>query len=158
MRTVDDRGEDHISWCPSGDAHRPESLVLGVRSGEKGQVVYLDEPVPAADVLSSIPEGIAPNRVLRFASHCTSACANRVGDDCSLIQRIQTLPSPQETGAVPRCHLRPRCKWWNQTGVDACHRCPALATLNSADDRLAALVADPATTIEQLEHWIAAAE
>ncbi|MER7144086.1 hypothetical protein [Streptomyces xanthochromogenes] len=155
---MDDRGEDHISWCPSGDAHRPESLVLGVRSGEKGQVVYLDEPVPAADVLSSIPEGIAPNRVLRFASHCTSACANRVGDDCSLIQRIQTLPSPQETGAVPRCHLRPRCKWWNQTGVDACHRCPALATLNSADDRLAALVADPATTIEQLEHWIAAAE
>ncbi|MET9361661.1 hypothetical protein ABZX93_12150 [Streptomyces sp. NPDC006632] len=155
---MDRQGEDHITWCPSGDAHRPESVVLGVRSGGSGQVVYLDEPVPAADVLPGIPEGIAPHRVLRFASHCTSACANRVGDDCGLIQRIQTLPSPRETGAVPRCHLRPHCKWWHQTGVDACHRCPALATLNSADDPLAALVADPATTVEQLEGWIAAAE
>ncbi|MFG3281248.1 hypothetical protein [Streptomyces sp. NPDC048111] len=154
---MDPHGEAPVTWCPSGDAHRPESVVLGVRSGEHGQVVYLDEPLPAADVLPSIPEGIAPHRVLRFASHCTSACANRVGEDCGLIQRIQTLPSAHDTGAVPRCHLRARCKWWHQTGVDACHRCPALATLNPADDRLAALVADPATTVEQLEAWIAEA-
>ncbi|MEU9098448.1 hypothetical protein [Streptomyces sp. NPDC048361] len=155
---MDRQGEDHIRWCPSGDAHRPESVVLGVRSGENGQVVYLDQPVPAADALSGIPEGIAPHRVLRFASHCTSACANRVGDDCTLIQRIQALPSPRDTGTVPRCHLRPHCTWWSQTGVDACHRCPGLTTLNSADDELAALVADPVTTIEQVENWIAEAE
>ncbi|MFG2716717.1 hypothetical protein ACGFW5_00170 [Streptomyces sp. NPDC048416] len=155
---MDSHGEEHITWCPSGDAHRPESVVLGVRSGDNGRVVYLDEPVPAADALASIPEGIAPHRILRFASHCTSACANRVGDDCSLIERIQVLPSPSGTGAVPRCHLRPHCTWWNQTGVDACHRCPALATLNSPQDPLAALVADPTTTVEQVERWISAAE
>ncbi|GGP77581.1 hypothetical protein GCM10010278_65080 [Streptomyces melanogenes] len=164
MRAVDSpgedgqAGEDHVTWCPSGEAHRPESVVLGVRSGDDGQVVYLAEPVPAAQVLPSIPEGIAPHRVLRFASHCVSGCANRVGDACGLIERIQTLPSPDATGAVPRCHLRPHCKWWTQAGVDACHRCPAITTLNSPDDQLAVLVADPSTTTEQLQNWIAAAE
>ncbi|MEU5431973.1 hypothetical protein AB0G73_01190 [Streptomyces sp. NPDC020719] len=155
---MDNPVEDQVNWCPSGDAERPESVVLGVRSGENGQVVYLAEPVPAADVLPTIPEGIAPHRVLRFASHCVSECVNREGDACGLIERVRTVPTPNAPAAVPRCHLRPHCKWWNQAGVDACHRCPALATLNSPDDELAVLVADPSTTREQLEEWIAAAE
>jgi hypothetical protein len=153
-----DGREPSVTWCPSGDAHRPESVVLGVRSGENGEVVYLADPVPAADVLGGIPEGIAPNRVLRFASHCVSDCANRIGTSCGLIERIRTVPSEPTASAVPRCHLRPHCKWWNQVGVDACHRCPAVTTLNSPEDELTALVADPSTTREQLDSWIAAAE
>ncbi|MCX5113350.1 hypothetical protein OOK13_33825 [Streptomyces sp. NBC_00378] len=153
-----DGRESPLRWCPSGDASRPESVVLGVRSGEHDQVAYLAEPVPAADVLGSIPEGIAPNRVLRFASHCVSDCANRVGEACGLIERITTVPAEPGPAAVPRCHLRPHCKWWNQVGVEACHRCPALTTLEPRDDELAVLVADPATTREQLENWIAAAQ
>ncbi|WP_328745000.1 hypothetical protein OHT57_06065 [Streptomyces sp. NBC_00285] len=150
--------ERPVNWCPSGDASRPESVVLGVRSGERGEVVYLADPVPAAEVLGGIPEGIAPNRVLRFASHCVSDCANRVGDACGLIERIRAVPAKAETGAVPRCHLRPHCKWWNQVGVEGCHRCPAVVTLNPHDDELNVLVADPATTLDELESWIAAAE
>ncbi|NED82122.1 hypothetical protein G3I76_18735 [Streptomyces sp. SID11233] len=153
-----DGQETPLRWCPSGDASRPESVVLGVRSGDGGQVVYLADPVPAADVLGAIPEGIAPNRVLRFASHCVSDCANRVGEACGLIERITTVPAGTVPAAVPRCHLRPHCKWWNQTGVEACHRCPALTTLEPRDDELAVLVADPATTREQLESWVAAAQ
>lgn len=150
--------ETPLRWCPSGDASRPESVVLGVRSGDDGQVVYLAEPVPAADVLGAVPEGIAPNRVLRFASHCVSDCANRVGEACGLIERITTVPAGTVPAAVPRCHLRPHCKWWDQTGVEACHRCPALTTLEPRDDELAVLVADPATTREQLESWVVAAQ
>ncbi|MFJ1596439.1 hypothetical protein [Streptomyces sp. NPDC088261] len=160
MDSSADRAQDvretPVAWCPSGDASRPESVVLGVRSGDGDQVVYLAEPVPAADVLGSIPEGIAPSRVLRFASHCVSDCANRVGEACGLIERIKTVPAGTDASAVPRCHLRPHCKWWNQTGVEACHRCPAISTLNSRDDELTVLVADPATTREQLESWVAA--
>ena len=144
------------TWCPSGAPDRPESVVLGVRSGPEGQVVYLDAPLPAAEVLGSIPEGIAPTRVLRFASHCVSECVNRVGEECGLIERIRTVPSGPVEPAVPRCHLRPRCTWWHQVGVDACRRCPAVVTLNSPDDELNTLVADPATTHEQLQQWIAA--
>lgn len=145
------------SWCPSGDAHAPESVVLGVRSGPGGQVTYLADPVPAADVLGSIPAGVSPTRVLRFASHCVSDCANRRGDDCTLVERVLRVPAKEQTRAVPRCHLRNQCQWWRQTGVDACHRCPAVSTANYQDDALSELVADPSTTPEQLDSWIAAA-
>ncbi|MEV8457087.1 hypothetical protein AB0467_31100 [Streptomyces sp. NPDC052095] len=85
-----------------------------------------------------------------------SDCANRVGEACGLIERIRTVPAEPGPAAVPRCHLRPHCKWWNQVGVEACHRCPALTTLEPHDNELAVLVADPATTRDQLESWIAA--
>lgn len=148
--------ESALTWCPSGSPHAPESVVLGVRSGDNGEVAYLAEPVPASEVLGAIPEGIEPTRVLRFASHCVSACGHRQGNDCTLVQRVLAVPAPhEETRSVPRCHLRSQCKWWTQSGVDACHRCPAIATTRLADDELGALVADPSTTREQLASWIA---
>jgi hypothetical protein len=128
-----------------------------VRSGTDGRVSYLAEPLPATAVSAAIPDGIPATRVLRFASHCVSECSNRVGDSCGLIDRMAALPTPAaETASVPRCHLRTHCKWWHQAGVGACRRCPAVVTTTQADDALGALVADPATTREQLEDWIAA--
>ena len=147
--------EQKVSWCPSGLSDRPESIVLGVRSGDDGGIAYLADPVPATEVLGMIPEGVEPRRILRFASHCESSCANRLGSRCGLVDRIVAVPGPPQAASVPRCHLRAHCKWWEQTGVDACHRCPAVTTLTLADDELGQLVADPTTTREQLDDWIA---
>lgn len=148
--------EQTVSWCPSGLADRPESVVLGVRSGADGEVAYLAEPVPASEVMDLIPEGIEPRRVLRFASHCEADCRQRVGDACGLAERVLALPGPPPGSAVPRCHLRSQCVWWQQVGVEACHRCPAVSSLVRSDDDLGNLIADPSTTQEQLDAWIAA--
>ena len=156
-QTVQEPAPEPVSWCPSGSADKPESLVLGVRSGDDGSVAYLAEPVPASEVVGLVPEGIEPRRILRFASHCEASCANRVGTECGLIQRITAVPEPPHATSVPRCHLRAGCKWWQQAGVAACRRCPAVSTLMLADDELGNLVADPATTQEQLDAWISAA-
>lgn len=162
VETTTDLGRDGVPaqpvhWCPSGAPDQPESVVLGVRSGAGGQVGYLAEPLPAAEVVGAIPEGIPATRVLRFASHCVSECANRVGERCGLIDRMRALPAASaESAPVPRCHLRTHCKWWDQVGVDACRRCPAVSTAVLSGDALGVLVADPATTREQLEAWIAA--
>ncbi|PZT77570.1 MULTISPECIES: hypothetical protein [unclassified Streptomyces] len=150
-----DEKETPTSWCPSGDAHAPESVVLGVRSGQDGRVVYLADPVPASQVLGDVPEGVEPRRILRFASHCVSGCANRRGNDCTLIERVLAAPPAAESN-VPRCHLRARCQWWAQSGVEGCRRCPAVSTRHLADDELSGLIADPSTTREQLDAWIAA--
>jgi hypothetical protein len=147
--------EPAVRWCPSGAPDRPESVVLGVRSGPDGQVAYLATPVAAAEVVPTLPEGVPPTRVLRFASHCVSECAHRVGPDCGLADRMLAVPAPEDTRQVPRCHLRPHCKWWHQTGTSACHRCPAVATTPLADDTLSALVSDPSTTREQLAAHLA---
>ncbi|WP_336216091.1 hypothetical protein [Nonomuraea sp. LPB2021202275-12-8] len=144
------------TWCPSGEAHAAESVVLGVRSGRDGRLTYLADPVPAADVLGDIPADVEPRRVLRFASHCVTDCVNRQGNDCALVNRV--LAKPSEGQAVPRCHLRAQCQWWHQVGVEACRRCPAVSTLHYIDDELAELVADPTTTRAQLDAWIAAAD
>ncbi|MFJ3904454.1 hypothetical protein [Streptomyces sp. NPDC090025] len=155
VRSAD--GPAPVHWCPSGAPDRPESVVLGVRGGADGRVAYLAEPTPAAQVLPLIPEGVPATRVLRFASHCVSECGNRVGTRCGLIDRMAALPAAAaDTAPVPRCHLRAECKWWHQSGVDACRRCPAVSTTTLADDALGAVVADPATTREQLAEWIAA--
>ncbi|MDX3852322.1 hypothetical protein [Streptomyces sp. AK02-01A] len=141
------------TWCPSGRADAPESVVLGVRSQSDASVTYLAAPTPAAELLPMIPANIEPTRVLRFASHCVSGCAHRSNNDCTLISKIQMLPAAGEP-AVPRCHLRARCQWWRQTGATACQRCPAVSTAYHADDSLSTRVADPAVTPAQLQRWI----
>ncbi|MGW6535526.1 hypothetical protein ACWGBV_15025 [Streptomyces sp. NPDC055051] len=151
---IADRSEQESTWCPSGRPDAPEAVVLGVRSGQGGEVVYLADPVPARDVLPLVPEGVEPTRVLRFASHCVSACLHRRGNDCTLVERVAATPADEDRN-VPRCHLRAHCKWWAQVGVDGCRRCPAVATTVVEGDDLGALVADPATTREQLDAWIA---
>lgn len=143
------------TWCPSGVSDAPESVVLGVRADADGRVSYLADPVPAAQVLGQIPDGIEPTRVLRFASHCTANCLNRRGTECSLVERVVAV-APPTTGAVPRCHLRSRCQWWGQKGVAACQQCPAVSTAFAADDVRTTLVANPNTTLDELEAWIAA--
>ena len=103
-----------------------------------------------------VPEGVEPKRILRFASHCTSQCPNNDRGDCTLIERMKAIPvRPLEQQAVPRCHLRPDCQWWVQAGVEACRRCPAVVTVHSAGDEFGELVADPATTRQDLDAWIA---
>jgi hypothetical protein len=149
--------EPQQTWCPSGVPDAPESVVLGVRDNADGRVSYLAEPVPAAEVLGDIPDGIEPTRVLRFASHCTTNCLNRRGTECGLVDRVVTAAPAPVSLTVPRCHLRSKCQWWQQQGVAACQQCPAVSTAFSAEDTLTTLVADPSTTIEQVEAWIGAA-
>ncbi|MGW7256817.1 hypothetical protein [Streptomyces sp. NPDC054834] len=148
---VPDDGTAPAAWCPSGAAHAPESVVLGVRAGVDGRVTYLADPVPAAEVLDQIPADIEPRRVLRFASHCVAECVNRRGDDCTLIERVVAASPAGGSGPVPQCHLRADCKWWAQAGVDACRHCPAVSTRHHTDDEPAILVADPDTTLAETD-------
>ncbi|WSQ06478.1 hypothetical protein OG604_01055 [Streptomyces sp. NBC_01231] len=142
---------ERAAWCPSGVAHAPHSLVLGVRSGADGRVTYLAEPVPATTVLDLVPADVEPRRVLRFASHCVDECVNRRGDDCTLIERVVAAHPEAQSGGVPRCHLRADCKWWGRAGIDACRRCPAVATRHHTEEELATLWRTPSTTLEQID-------
>lgn len=141
-------------WCPSGTPDAPESVVLGVHAGPTEDLGYLDSPVPAKDVTGLFPPDIDPARVLRFASHCRDSCAHRRGTECSLISRITALGDTSDDHTVPQCHLRPRCKWWDQAGLQACRRCPFVTRAARADDPRAVLIADPDTTQEQLDAYI----
>ena len=149
-------GEDGVTWCPSGSPDAPESVVLGVHA-EPGRLAYLAAPLPSRDALGLIPEDISPTRVLRFASHCVAECRNRSGNDCTLVERVASLPADAESPGLPRCHLRPHCQWWQQSGPAACRRCPQVVTTVLADDGLGNLVADPQATPAQVARAAGAA-
>ncbi|MEW1838389.1 hypothetical protein AB0392_10575 [Nonomuraea angiospora] len=153
MTAGDDLGSQ--TWCPSGPADSPESVVLGVHAGESEDLSYVASPVPAAEVIGLLPSDIDPARVLRFASHCRDECAHRRENRCSLIDRIMILEPPAGDHTVPRCHLRPRCTWWTQVGVEACRRCPFVTRAIRGETEREVLIADPATTQEQLDAYIA---
>jgi hypothetical protein len=124
-------------------------VVLGVHT-EPGRLSYLAAPLPSGDALGLIPDDISPTRVLRFASHCVAECRNRSGNDCTLVERVASLPADAESLGLPRCHLRPHCQWWQQSGPTACLRCPQVVTTVLADDELGNLVSDPQATPEQV--------
>ncbi|MCX4778970.1 hypothetical protein [Streptomyces sp. NBC_01264] len=122
-------------WCPSGSAYAPESLVLAVRDGLDGPPAYLPAPRPAAEALAGLPAGVEPRRLLRLASHCVPHCLNREADTCTLATRLTATSRSGSEQALPPCHLRPRCKWWTQSGPPACQACPEVATRRSGPDR-----------------------
>jgi hypothetical protein len=135
---------DNRTWCPSAPADRPEAVVLGVHAGPGG-LSYLTTPVPAAEAVEQVPEGIEPTDILRFAAHCTRSCGHHTGTGCGLVTKV-VLAAPTTADPLPRCHLRGHCQWWRQSGRAACERCPLVRTTapEAEADELTRQVADPA--------------
>src|SRR4051812_48047186 len=110
---------DEKTWCPSSPADRPEAVVLGVHAGADG-LSYLASPVPAQEAVAMVPAGVSPTQIIRFAAFCDTACKHRMGQDCGLVAKVAVAAPVTDESTLPRCHLRPRCQWWRQSGADAC--------------------------------------
>jgi hypothetical protein len=117
--------------CPSVTSISPDATVFGVLTGsaEEGfRVGYLTEALPATPELLAAAAPAKPTEVFRAASPCMErGCKHFDGADCQLAKRIAAMLAPV-VGALPRCAIRPRCRWFRQEGRDACRRCPQVAT------------------------------
>lgn len=116
---------------PSTASIGPDAQVFGVLTGstERGfQVAYLTEVVPATDALFTAVAPAKPSEVFRAASrYMEHGCRHFDGADCQLVRPIVAMLDPV-VGALPRCAVRPRCRWFRQEGRDACLRFPQVAT------------------------------
>jgi hypothetical protein len=129
--------------CPSAQPDSQDSVVLGIVGGsvEEPRVAYLKEPEPVTEELLALSEPVKPTEVFRFAAPCAgNECLHFDGTDCRLAKKtVQLLPTAVDR--LPRCRLRPKCRWWQQEGGAACLRCPMIVTENylpSAQQRRAA--------------------
>ena len=117
--------------CPSVTSIGPEARVFGVLTGsadEGLQVGYLPEALPATPELLAAAAPAKPTEVFRAASPCVEqACKHFDGVNCQLAKRIASMLDPV-VGALPRCAIRPVCRWFRQEGREACLRCPQVAT------------------------------
>jgi hypothetical protein len=45
---------------------------------------------------------------------------------------------------LPKCAIRPRCRWWKERGIEACRRCPTIITRDYQPTTAMASAAAPA--------------
>ncbi len=137
---------DGTPLCPSARPEMEGSVLFGVVGGstEPGLLAYLKEPQPASAEVLAHAAPLKPTSIFRFAAGCgESACAHFDGADCRLATKIVAL-LPPVVAVLPRCAIRPQCRWWQQEGRAACQRCPSIATEPTAASDALRRAADPA--------------
>jgi hypothetical protein len=105
-------------------------VLIGVVTGKPGapRVVPTEVPVEVTPELLALAAPVSPSEVFRFASACrASACVHFHGDACQLAVRSVVALS-EVTEDLPKCSIRPQCRWFRQEGPPICRRCPQIVT------------------------------
>jgi hypothetical protein len=113
--------------CPSAPA-KEGALVLGVVHPD-GSVSHIKDRLPATrEFLDAV--GPDAEQRYRFASPCKEcACQQWVDGKCSVPERMHEILSDiTAANRLPRCSVRSQCRWYRQSGVEACRVCPWVVT------------------------------
>jgi hypothetical protein len=125
--------------CPSAQPDMEDARVFGVIGGtaDEPRVAYLKEEAVVDPVVFGEIGGLEPTHVFRFAAKCEEhRCAHFNGQRCTLAQRIIEKLDPV-VDLLPPCLIRPTCRWFAESGREACLRCPQVVTrIPKGDDRL----------------------
>ena len=144
--------------CPSAQPDQPDARVFGVQTttGEnERRVGYLTRTLPVTnDILALSGQAAAPE-VLRIAAPCMGGgCMHYEGGACSLAGRVARMLDPV-VGALPRCAIRPTCRWFREQGPAACVRCPQVVTNAREGNSLPVEVAYPGGIVPTPAHDMA---
>ena len=117
--------------CPSITSIGADAQVFGVvieSAPGALQVGYLTEALPAIPELLATAAPAKPTEIFRAAAPCAErACKHFDGANCQLVARITAMLDPV-VSTLPRCAIRPICRWFRQEGRAACLRCPQVTT------------------------------
>ena len=125
--------------CPSARAQEG-AILLGV-VGPDGRVGYISPAVRIDDrfVETARRQG-SPEQRFRFAGTCVECrCKQWDNGRCGVIDTVLEAKAaavdPPEPESLPRCGIRPSCRWFHQTGPAACAVCPFVITDSDAAAR-----------------------
>jgi hypothetical protein len=124
--------------CPSARCEEGATL-LGV-VGPTGVGYVTPRFLIDAEFVRTARREPSPERVFRFAGQCVEGdCAQWTGSRCGIIDMaIRTQRSgivPAAARPLPRCSIRPTCRWYFQAGPEACAVCPLVVTDGTTDER-----------------------
>jgi hypothetical protein len=129
MRSSDTGRGDGL-LCPSSRSIAPEAVVIGVvTQGDAGpRVVPTLDAMPVTPELLALAAPVGPSEVFRFASPCQSVrCSRFQNGACQLAAHGAQILEPV-TEELPKCAIRPQCRWFRQEGAAICKRCPQIIT------------------------------
>lgn len=116
--------------CPSARC-KEGSQLLGVRQDD-GTVAILPTPLPidAGFIQTVSASKLKPEQRFRFTNKCVKdGCRQWNGEGCSVADRvIQYLDKVDASSSLPKCSIRPQCRWFLQRGGDACKMCVFVIT------------------------------
>lgn len=117
--------------CPSAPAAEG-AILLGV-VGPDGELGYVQPLIEIdAEFLDLARERGRPEERFRFSSPCVEAqCGYWTGSACGVIEQVLSARdeghiSPAED--LPHCMIRRSCRWYAQSGSEACLVCPFVVT------------------------------
>lgn len=121
--------------CPSSRCQEG-AILLGIVLSN-GSVAFAKDRivVDGAFVQNATAEGSRPPESrFRFGSPCAKGgCHQWTGSRCGVIDSVleeaqaQNYLLPGDT-SLPQCSIRESCRWFDQTGADACAVCDAVVT------------------------------
>ena len=125
--------QDSERLCPSARCEEG-AILLGV-VGEDGVVGYVRPLITIdKDFVRQAHKGRTPEKRFRFSQPCIEhGCRQWTGSRCGVIDRAlqakeeADIPDAWEDG-LPKCTIRPRCRWFAQVGRKACAVCPLVIT------------------------------
>ena len=117
--------------CPSARCE-PGATLLGVVEAD-GTVGYITPRLTVDEAfVEQASRGRAPEKRFRFAGACVeSGCAQWTGSRCGVIDRVLEgglLDDGAKARALPHCSIRSSCRWFEQSGAEACGVCPLVIT------------------------------
>jgi hypothetical protein len=118
--------------CPSARCDA-DAILLGVVTPD-GRVGYLRPELRVdEEFVSRARAARDPEKRFRFAQPCVEGrCAHWTGSRCGVIQNVLDSAEGQaatgESRPLPRCSIRPRCRWFAEQGRQACMACPLVIT------------------------------
>ena len=125
-------GDAPARMCPSTPVANATVFLGMISTG--GRVAYVTPAVPvsAEDIadLASAPDQTLESQY-RFAGPCVeSGCGQWSGSHCRLGERLASRHEevPADLSGLPKCAIRPRCRWYAEQGGDACSVCQFVVT------------------------------
>ncbi len=115
--------------CPSARCEEG-AILLGIVMGD-GRVAFASERIVVDEEFVRIAhEGRSPEMRFRFSAPCVkAACRQWTGERCGVIDAVLDHIAPGEPGdRLPACTIRPQCRWYEQSGPQACCVCPLIVT------------------------------
>lgn len=115
--------------CPSHTCE-PGAILLGIVMRDGRVAFSSDRMIVNQEFVQIAREGRTPEKRFRFGGRCVqSGCRQWTGERCGVIDSItEAVDIDVESAALPECSIRSECRWFYQSGAEACAICPEVIT------------------------------
>ena len=115
--------------CPSHTCQEG-AILLGIVMRDGRVAFSSDRMIVNEEFVQIARQGRAPEKRFRFGGQCVqNGCKQWTGKRCGVIDSItETAEIAVGTAELPECSIRSECRWFYQSGAEACAACPEIIT------------------------------